>query len=177
MKNTRNLWINVGLGFGAVLLILGNLKFAEAHNWWRWHWHTGSDIRVWVGGSRANLSNAALNEWDLHTDVRFPRSSTHTEMSVFDANYGRTGWGGLASIKSSSFDWWHTWTWSKINHCHSVVNNYYSPSASRFQGIQCQEIGHCMGLTHSNDGCMGLSYSNNLIYTVPHNWADANAKY
>lgn len=167
----------LALGASALLLLVLNAEVAEAHNWWDWHWHTGSDIRVWVGSLRSGESNAALNDWDSHCDVSFPRQSTHTELSVFAGNYGDTGWGGLASIEDYSFDWWHKWNWSKIQHCHARLNTFYSWSFAGAQGVQCQEIGHCMGFTHSNDGCMGKGYFNNLNTTVSHNWSDCNARY
>lgn len=174
MKDKR---VEIALGMSLVLLVFLNVGIAEAHNWWDWHWHTGSDIRVWVWGTHSTQSNRALNDWDSNCDVRFPRESSHTEMSVFGANSGATGWWGLASIQDSSYDWWHKWNYSRIEHCHAQYNSYYGGSSADIQGVLCQEIGHCMGLTHSNDGCMGKGYFNNLNTTVSHNWSDCNARY
>lgn len=176
LAKSRRLWVNIVLGLGVVVLILTNVKVAGAHNWWSWHWHTGRTMNTWVGSYKGLESNRALNDWDSHSDINFNRTG-HSELSVFAGNYGATGWGGLASIESYSYDWWHRWNWSKINHCHARFNSYYGGSSSWVQGVQCQEIGHCLGLTHSNDGCMGLGYYNNVRTTVSHNWRDINARY
>lgn len=177
MKITRDKWVNISLGIFVAALVLLNVMVAEGHNWWSWHWHTGSGIRTWVHSSRQTQSNAALNDWDSHCDVNFPRSSSHTEMSVFGGNFGATGWWGLASIEDYAFDWWHKWNWSKIQHCHARYNSYYGGTTADIQGVLCQEIGHCMGFDHSNDGCMGKGYFNNLNTTVSHNWSDCNSRY
>lgn len=158
-------------------LLAFNIKLANAHNWGLWCWHTGRTINVWVWGSHKTESNVALNDWDSHTDVNFHRVNYHTELSVSGANWGATGWGGLASIKETSYDWWHHWTWCRIKHAHATYNSYYGGSSHTIHGIQCQEIGHTLGLEHSNNGCMGKGYYNNLNHTVSHNWSDINAKF
>jgi hypothetical protein len=61
--------------------------------------------------------------------------------------------------------------------CYARYNTYYQNSSAGIQGIQCQEIGHCLGLDHSNDGCMGKGYFNNLNNTVRHNWDDVNRRF
>lgn len=177
MKVSKSLTTRTALAVFVVLGVFANVGVATAHNWWSWHWHSGSSIKVWVGSYKSAESNAALNDWDSHTDVNFPRSSSHTEMSVFAGNYGATGWGGLASIESYSFDWWHKWNYSKIKHCHARYNSYYGGSSADVRGIQCQEIGHCLGLGHSDHGCMGKGYYNNSNVTVSHNRSDINARY
>lgn len=180
LAKRRGLWLNLALGVGVVALLLTNVRVASAHNWWVYHWHTGRDIKVKVSGTLSSLHNAALNDWDSHSRVNFPRRSTHTEMSVFNGNYGDTGWGGLASF-TPQYDWWHRWNYSKITHCHARVNTWRSRSNTINQAISCQEIGHCLGLTHSNNGCMGLGYYKPYYSaqarTVSHNWADINARF
>ena len=185
MKRLTNKLETVVLMVAVAVLTLLNVQVARAHNWDSWHWHTGSDVRVWVSSFQSRVHNTALNEWDLHTDVRFPRSSSHTEMSMLAANYGATGWRGRSELKGLSFDWWHKWTWSKITHCHASLNTFYSGVGQRCApGVdcrwlytQCMEVGHCMGLRHSNDGCMGAPAVGPNWGTVPHNWSDINAKF
>lgn len=163
-----------------VVVFLGlNISVASAHNWWYWCWHTGSTINVRVFGSYQSEALAALFDWDTHTDVNFNRVTSHTELSVYGANWGAVSWDGLATIVDSSYDWWHHWRYCEIDHAHATYNTYRSGSHSNhdIHGIFCQEIGHTLGLDHSDDGCMGKGYFNNLNHTVPHNWRDINSKF
>jgi predicted Zn-dependent protease len=132
---------------------------------------------VYTWGSNQSEINKALNDWDSKTDVNFNKVSSHTELSVAGSNFGATGWWGLATIKKSSYDWWHHWRWCRIEHAHAVYNSYYGGASHDIHGVLCQEIGHTLGLGHSNNGCMGKSYYNNINHTVSHNWKDVNAKF
>ena len=175
--------LTAALSFLLALLFL-NSQVAFAHNWWHWHWHK-NPLHLYVFGSHQAEAVAAIADWDSHIrDLKLhTKFKGHTDISVAGANFGPTGWGGLASIKNTSFDWWHYWDWSRIEHAHAVYNSYYggtggTGSGSDIRGIFCQEIGHTFGLDHSNTGdCMGKSYFNNINVTGPHNWADINAKY
>ena len=174
----------LALVLGVPILLFLNLQVAQAHNWWHWHWHSGSDLKVWVQSTQSAVHNAALDEWDLHTDVRFPRSGSHTEISMLTVNWN-VQWRGLAEIKETSFDRWHHWDWSKVKHCHATLNTRYAGNGQqcapgvdcRYLYTQCQEVGHCLGLGHSNNACMGASASGPNFGTGPHNWSDINAKY
>ncbi|HEX9272168.1 MAG TPA: hypothetical protein VGA01_08140 [Candidatus Binatia bacterium] len=160
------------------LLVLLNVQLAYGHDWWWYCWHKGSTLGVWVYGSNQAEANAALNDWDSHTHVNFSRPGSHTDISVWGANFGATGWWGLASIESTSYDWWHHWWWCRIEHAHARYNSYYGGTSGDIQGVLCQEIGHTLGLDHSNTGdCMGKSYYNNINVTGPHNWSDINSKF
>ncbi len=172
--------LRISVGTLIVLgLLFANLQVAFAHDWWQWHWHK-NPLHIWVYGSHQREATAAVADWDSHIrDMKLhTQFKGHTDISLFGANWGATPWGGLASIKNYSFDWWHKWTYSKIKHCHATYNSYYGGSSAHIQGIFCQEVGHCFGLDHSNTGdCMGKSYYNNINVTGPHNWSDMNAKY
>lgn len=145
---------------------------AAAHNWGCW---TQPNRTVYVRNTAAYSSqaNAAINEWDADTILTLPKVSYHTEISVFDGNYGNTGWGGLASIESRSG--------CTILHGHATLNYYYSYSSNGKRGVFCQEIGHLFGLDHSNDGgCMGGGYwydINTYYNVVSHNINDIYNKY
>lgn len=165
-------------------LLFANVQVAFAHNWWQWHWHK-NPVHIWVFGSNVPETVAAIADWGSHiSDMKLHvQFRGHTDISAFGANFGNTGWWGLATIKNYSFDWWHYWNWSRIKHAHSAYNSYYggtggTGSGSDIRGVQCQEIGHTFGLDHSNTGdCMGKGYYNNINVTGPHNWSDMNAKY
>lgn len=147
------------------LLVFANVQLAWAHQWWTWHWHK-NPLHLLVGGSHVHESLAAIRDWGkcqgdlkLHTQFR-----DHTNISVYGGNYGPTPWWGLAEIKEYSYDAWHLWNWSRIEHAHARYNSYYggttgTGSNSDVRGVFCQEIGHTFGLDHSDDGsCMGKGY-------------------
>jgi predicted Zn-dependent protease len=150
-----------------MVMTLFSATTAQAHKWGNWHWNRyGSSVTIaaYTTGSQVTASKQATNDWSNNTILYIPQYTSHTDMSVFDGNYGATGWGGLASLESVSGD--------HILHGHARVNMYYGYGYGDVVGIQCQEVGHLFGLDHSNDGCMGKGYYNNLNSTVSHNWSD-----
>jgi predicted Zn-dependent protease len=163
------------------LLLLANAHLAFGHPWWKWHWDKQTiGVGIWNCFEDAE---AARNDWDAPTDLSLPTSSVHTDISVWCDDFGNTGWGGLASIEHASFDFWHCFWWCRVEHGHARFNSYYSGSTgggvnSDRRGVLCQEIGHVLGLDHSDTGdCMGKGYFNNINVTGPHNWNDINAMY
>ena len=172
------LW-TVVLGLLVLGLLTVNLQLASAHRWGDWHWNKKT-IKVRNTSNFHAEAEAAINDWDSRTKLKLPRRSKHTNISVFDGNYGKTGWGGLASIKNTGWDWW-CWWWCKVTHGHARYNSYYknvtkgTGSNSDIRGIFCQEIGHLFGLGHSNDGCMGKGYFNNLNVVSSHNAKNVNS--
>lgn len=167
--NRKNLFLS------GLVLFVGFMLAASpalAHNWGCWI-QPNRTIYVRNTASNSSQANAAINEWNADTILTLNKVSYHTEISVFDGNYGNTGWGGLASIESYSG--------CTILHGHATVNTYYSYTSNGKRGVFCQEIGHLFGLDHSNDGgCMGggYFYSIDSYYTVvSHNISDIASKY
>jgi len=144
------------LGIGVLVgLIAANIGVANAHRWGSWHWHkSGSQIVIrqsHAGTTTALMEAARQDAWNKVGILYNYRSDTHTDVSVFDGNYGATGWAGLASIESYSG--------SHILHAHARYNKYYAYSNWYIQGIHCQEVFHTYGFDHDNTGgCMGLGY-------------------
>lgn len=167
MKITRPvLTILVALTLFAVALP------AAAHNWGCWI-QPNRTVYVRNTASYSSQAAAALNEWHNDTVLNIVNVSYHTEVSVYDGNYGNTGWGGLASIESYSG--------CNILHGHARVNYYYSYTSNGIRGVFCQEVGHLFGLDHSNDGgCMGGGYFYSIdsnYNVVSHNISDISSKY
>ncbi|MEU7839235.1 hypothetical protein [Nonomuraea sp. NPDC049129] len=155
------------------LVLVSTTPPAFAHQWGSWHWNRyGATVTIQIQDTATNFSQAeaSINDWDSHTLLSLPRVGSHTDISVFDGNYGNTGWGGLAEIINYT-------SGSHITHGHARLNYYYSYTSAEKTGIFCQEVGHLFGLDHSNDGCMGMGYYNNLTNTVQHNWNDISAMY
>lgn len=156
-----------------VALLVSTMPVA-AHQWSCWRQPNTTVVTRNFGGL-SGLAAQAIAEWDNETCLSIPLVNYHTEVSAYDGFYGNTGWAGLASIQSASG--------CNITHCHAQVNRSYSYSNNGYRGIYCQEIGHCFGLDHSNDGgCMGGGYyysiSSGTGYTVvQHNTNDIASMY
>lgn len=156
---------SVALGLLVLILLAANLQLAEAHRWKEWHWNK-TTIKVKNTAVFHAAAEAAINDWASHTELKMPRRTTHTDISVYDGNWGLTGWAGLASIKDTGWDWW-CWWWCEVEHGHARYNSHYAAtggtgSNSRIRGIFCEELGHLFGLRHFNTGCMGPSNSPNV---------------
>ncbi len=136
---------------------------ASAHQWSNFHWNRyGSSVTILVRNTAQYRTEAsqAINDWNNNTILDIPQVDYHTDISVFDGNYGDTGWAGLAEISYSSNN-------GHLTHGHARLNYYYPSSSTFKQGIFCQEIGHTFGLDHANDGgCMGLGYYSGSTHTT-----------
>jgi len=174
----------------APLMVLGLLAAngyfyqAHAHNWNGWHWDKGGSQIVIYNYNYASSPYAAAaiqNGWNSIGILYDYSVNYHTDISVFDGNFGATGWSGLAEVWDS---WdWGCWCWDHISHGHARYNSYYNFDARGQQGVFCQEIFHTYGFDHSNDGgCMGLTYwygsgSPNAPFYVAHNNSDFYYRY
>jgi len=153
-----------------IALLALNVGFASAHRWGSWHWNkTGSQIVIQsyiYGGTQTQAEAARVDAWNKIGILYNYRVNYHTDVSVFDGNFGNTGWVGLASIESYSG--------SHILHAHARLNTYYSRTSLYRQGVYCQEVFHTYGFDHSNTGdCMGLGYySSTNYYMGAHNNTD-----
>jgi len=163
-------------------LVSLNAGVASAHNWGNWHWDkSGARIQIQsmiYGGTQAQAEAARVDAWNKVPILYNYRVNNHTDVSVFDGNFGATGWAGLASIESTAWDW-GTWSNTHVTHGHARVNTYYPMSSSYQQGVYCQEVFHTYGFDHDNTGgCMGLGYyagSSNVL--SPHNVTDFVNRY
>lgn len=145
--------------------------------WWKnYHWDK-STIRSSVRSSNTEAIRA-VNRWNGRTDLRLPSSTSHTDISILRGNYGRTGWKGLASIKSLARDSHCSNGYCEIRHCHATLNTSYSMSARTQEGVYCMEMGHCFGLDHDSDnGCMNNSKLSTYNYPSAGNVRAINFRY
>jgi hypothetical protein len=172
-RRLRVLATATALMVGGLLTV--NASAASAHDWGTWHWNKGGSsivIQSYIyGGHTAEANAAASDAWSKVSILYNYSVTSHTDVSVFDGNYGDTGWAGLASIEN--------WSGDHILHAHAVYNTYYPTTSAYIQGIYCQEDFHTYGFDHSaTNDCMGLGYYyNDTYYLGPHNNSDFDARY
>jgi hypothetical protein len=152
------------------LLIAGlAAQAAQAH---QWGCFIQADRNVRLRNT-SSLATAAVNEWNGSTILNISSVSSGEETYSFAANSGNTGWGGIATLTSTSG--------CTILRATAQLNTYYSWTTNGARGVFCQEIGHTFGLDHSNDGgCMGGGYWYDIAthYTlVSHNINDIGSMY
>lgn len=168
-------WPAAALALLVGALIAATPSPASAHLWGNWHWNkTGTQIVIQsyiYGGTTAQAEAARQDAWNKVAILYNYSVTYHTDVSVFDGNFGATGWVGLASLESVSGD--------HILHAHARYNTYYGYDSWNIQGVYCQEVWHTYGFDHDNTGgCMGLGYyagSSNVLNS--HNTGDFDSRY
>jgi len=159
--------------FIPVCLTVGLLLFnfqiftAHAYYWNGYHWNKGGNNITIQEYNYAYYStdaeNARLNKWYSIGILYNYRVYYHTDVSVFDGNFGATGWSGLASLESLDWDW-GCWCFDHIGHGHARYNSYYNYSAWSRQYVFCQEVYHTYGFDHDNyGGCMDYNGTQNVL--------------
>jgi hypothetical protein len=166
------------LVFTAVALVA--FSFAAVayanHSWRKFHWARASNPFTVKLGNNLNSSwssylHDASADWSmssvLDTQVVAGGSNPSTcaptlgRVEVCNANYGSTGWLGIASV------------WTSGGHISqgTVKNNdyyfnqarYNSPSWRRF--VTCQEVGHTFGLDHQDERFNNTNLGTCMDYT------------
>lgn len=181
---TRRRRLGLGLIVAALAaanlaMITGDSPRQSGSRWWNnYHWNR-STVRLLVNSSSASRTPSlrAANAWG-RMDLSVTSSSVHSDISLFDGDYGSTGWRGLAS----------PWVYSDgaFSHCHARLNRFYTSAPPgkttewRWEGTYCMELGHCYGLAHDGTkGCMNGFAMNGGYANTPSddNIAAINAKY
>lgn len=151
-----------GVLVGVVVMTLLGATGAQAHTS-GYHWNRyGSTVTIpaYTTGTFADATIQAANDWSNNTILYIPQYVTHTDLHLFDANYGNTGWLAITSFPSMSGN--------HILHGHGQLNTYYRLTYNDAVSIRCNQIGKLVGLVNDGYGCMG----GGLSYTVQHNWDD-----
>ncbi|HEX6074004.1 MAG TPA: hypothetical protein VFZ32_01935 [Micromonosporaceae bacterium] len=156
-----------GVLVGAVVMALLGATGVQAHTS-GYHWNRyGSTVTIpaYTTGTYADATFQAANDWSNNTILYIPQYPVHTDLHLFDANYGNTGW--LALTEYTSLSGTH------ILHGHGRLNTYYRFTYADAVAIRCNQIGRLVGLVNDGYGCMG----GGLSYTVQHNWDDIHNMY
>src|SRR5712691_13271290 len=177
----------VSLGGLAVVTAVVLAASASAnHSWGGYHWaRTANPFTLKLGdnvsGTWESLLVKASSDWSQSTvlDTTIvpggakPRSCRPTsgQVEVCSANYGNTGWLGLAQI----------WITGGTHITQGVVknNDYYFGSSSylynnaaEMQHVICQEIGHTLRLDHQSTSGASL----NTCMDYYHNTSSSDTK-
>jgi hypothetical protein len=146
---------------GAALAAVAVPALAD-HSWGGYHWaRSTSELTVSVGDNvdirwKAYLQEA-VRDWNASTVIQSPLVPGSTSpknckavagtIQVCNANYGRTGWLGIAQIWISGGHISQAIT--KVNDTYFDTATYNKPEWRRL--VMCQELGHDYGLDHQDE--------------------------
>jgi hypothetical protein len=162
------------------VVALAAVSFAAAayanHSWRKFHWaRTSNPFTVQLGnnlgsGWSSYLTDAS-NDWSmsgvLDTKVVAGQSSPATcpptagRVEVCAANYGATGWLGIASVWTSGG---HISQGTVKNNDYYFNQPRYNTSAWR-RFVTCQEVGHTFGLDHQDERFNNTNLGTCMDYT------------
>ena len=167
------------VALAAGLAILGTLAGTALanHSWGKYHWaRTSNPLTLKVGDNVGtawdSYLNEAISDWSASTVLDLTKvagSTTGTtcaptagRIEACNANYGATGWLGIAQI----------WTQrrSHISQATAKVNDYYfnqaqynTPPWRRL--VMCQELAHDWGLGHQDENFSNANLGSCMDYT------------
>lgn len=84
------------------------------HAWSSWHWDRSTIYVYPPFGSHTTQALRAANVWNGRTDLTIRSSTSSPDVYLWGANYGSTGWAGLASVIRSKWDW-HCWSYCGLD--------------------------------------------------------------
>jgi hypothetical protein len=160
----------------AVALVAFATAVSAHHSWRKFHWARTSNPLVIKLGSNLNSSwsshlTAASSDWSqssvLDTNVVAGGTNgkdckpTLGRVEVCNADYGSTGWLGIASV------------WASGSHITqgTVKNNDFYFNQPRYdtyswrQFVMCQEVGHTFGLDHQDENFRNTNLGTCMDYT------------
>lgn len=149
---------------------------ALTQSWSGYHWARTGPLQIALGDNVSSVwdpyLSLAATDWSQADNIDFrvqagvsapaTCSASYGSVQVCNANYGATGWLGIANV----------WTTSAKHITQATVklNDYYF-SQARYdtaafrQFVTCQEVGHTLGLTHTNEVFTNLNTGSCMDYT------------
>jgi len=167
------------LVFTAVALAAFTLATAAYahHSWRKYHWartsnpftiklgnNLGSGWSTYLTQASADWSQSSVLDTTVVAGQSNPTNCPPTlgRVEVCSANYGATGWLGIASI----------WTSGNAHIAQGTVkNNDYYFNQARYntpawrQFVTCQEVGHTFGLVHQDENFNNTNLGTCMDYT------------
>jgi hypothetical protein len=174
------------VGLAALAAVMLSVSASANHSWGGYHWaRTANPFTLKLGDNVSGLWDGMLvtasSDWSQSTvmDTTIvpggakPRSCRPTsgQVEICSANYGNSGWLGLAQI----------WITGGAHITQGVVknNDYYFGSSTyqynntaEMQHVICQEIGHTFGLDHQSESGASL----NTCMDYYHNTSGSDTK-
>ncbi len=157
------------------VVAFANVAFSR-HAWRKYHWaRTSNPVTIKLGNNLnstwSSYLSAASSDWSqssvIDTTVVAGQSSPATcpptsgRVEVCNANYGSTGWLGIASIWASGFH--ITQGTVKNNDYYFNQARYNTPAWRQF--VTCQEVGHTFGLDHQDENFNNTNLGTCMDYT------------
>lgn len=162
----------------ATVVALGGVTAASAatQSWNGYHWARTGPLAISLGDNVASIWDSylqvAASDWSAANNINFTLiagtsnpsscSAVYGNVQVCSGNYGATGWLGIANVWTSSD--------SHIVQATVKLNDYYF-SQSRYNTtayrsfVTCQEVGHTLGLAHTNEVRTNANTGSCMDYT------------
>lgn len=141
------------------------------HAWGTYHWERKAALILTVGdchtpslqswssllGALSPSSGSVVANWDTFSGQYLAvvgGNCSAGQIKSYNANYGDTGWLGVASVGVAPNKGGHiTSGTSRMNEYYAGYGDFDEPI--EWKHVLCQEIGHLFGLDHNRDGAYG----------------------
>jgi len=149
---------------------------AATQSWGGYHWARTGPLLITLGDNVSSVWDpylrTAATDWSLAANIDFtvaPGTSTpktctaaYGSVQVCNANYGATGWLGIASVWASA-DLHIVQATVKLNDYYFGQAKYNTDTFRSF--VTCQEVGHTLGLAHTNEVFSNTNTGSCMDYT------------